>query len=219
MFSIKTFFNAFPGAFFFQGWFEISAYLTDELMNDLKRTQLTTIKPQETHNQPTTDNQFEAIEIEPTDWNNAYDGDDDSYDDDNEHDLETLGSSPEDRNMDELLHLDLSNEPVRDHNMVDVPNIELPPENARDWYHNEVESIEDLGEAFEPHIELPPENGRRWYRNGEEIIEDQGGAFEPLPMIENSKLDSFKSDVVTLLNLLLTEKFGHPYGTIAGCVA
>ncbi|EDO32947.1 predicted protein [Nematostella vectensis] len=37
--------------------------------------------------------------------------------------------------------------------------------------------------------------------------------------IESSNLELFKSDVVTLLTLLMNEKFGHPYGTIAGAVA
>ena len=34
-----------------------------------------------------------------------------------------------------------------------------------------------------------------------------------------STLKQFKHDVVTLLNLLMDEKFAHPYGTIAGSVA
>jgi hypothetical protein len=61
--------------------------------------------------------------------------------------------------------------------------------------------------------------------NDNDDVANQGGAaylLEPINEGVNSEqtsLELFKYDVVSLLNLLINEKFGHPYGTIAGAVA
>ena len=176
--------------FIIAGWFEISVCLTEELMSELKASQRHSgTNSQETfnHTQSLDNNMFEAFEMQPSEWNNEYDGDDD--DDDDSHDesdddddgIECLGSSPKD---------------LQDHNIEELHHIDAPPERR-----NNVINL---------------------FHNGDDIIDNQGEALHPIEeggIGNHSNLESFKADVVMLLNLLLSEKFGHPFGTIAGCVA
>lgn len=56
-------------------------------------------------------------------------------------------------------------------------------------------------------------------REASYLIEPVSVAAEPNNALEQTSLELFKYDVVCLLNLLINEKFGHPFGAIAGAVA
>ena len=43
--------------------------------------------------------------------------------------------------------------------------------------------------------------------------------FRRVAHIKTTELEILENDIKTLLNLLMDEKFAHPYGTVAGSVA
>lgn len=84
--------------------------------------------------------------------------------------------------------------------------------------HDEYQSAGALGDA--KGFACPSSDSSKNNRHGNSHQSDSEGSdvhsSESAPM---STLKQFKHDVTVLLNLLMDEKFAHPYGTIAGAVA
>ncbi|XP_068725318.1 uncharacterized protein [Montipora capricornis] len=110
---------------------------------------------------------------------------------------------------------DLSAMPdVEDHTCMAAYGRDLPPSH---FDHDSYQGGFDVPEEFR-NPQFPDGNSNHVQINSHPSDSD-GSDVHSTESAQSSTLKQFKHDVITLLNLLMDEKFAHPYGTIAGSVA